>query len=130
MTAFAGENDRIRVVGFTDLMHLYMDAADVAVTKPGGLSSTEAAVKGLPLIFLDAVPGCETCNLNFFVKNGFAESVDTVEGITELVRRYAEDKELRDKMSERLRANFSGNAAEIICDRMERDAADSLNEVM
>jgi processive 1,2-diacylglycerol beta-glucosyltransferase len=130
MTAFAGENDRIRVVGFTDLMHLYMDAADVAVTKPGGLSSTEAAVKGLPLIFVDAVSGCETYNLNFFVKNGFAESVDTVEGITELVRRYAEDKELRDKMSERLRANFSGNAAEIICDRMERDAADSLNEVM
>jgi processive 1,2-diacylglycerol beta-glucosyltransferase len=125
MMTIAVDSDRIRVIGFTDSMHLYMDAADMTVTKPGGLSSTEAATKGLPMIFVDAVPGCETYNLNFFVRNGFAETADSVEGLVELVRRYSEDESLRSEMEERLRANFSQNAAEIICDRVERDAADA-----
>jgi processive 1,2-diacylglycerol beta-glucosyltransferase len=43
-----------------------MDAADVLVTKPGGLSSTEAAVKRVPLVFSRPIPGGETRNAKFF----------------------------------------------------------------
>ena len=40
-----GRFDNIHLLGFTDRMSLLMDACDVLFTKPGGLSSTEAAVK-------------------------------------------------------------------------------------
>ncbi|MGN0191346.1 MAG: hypothetical protein ACI39U_06790, partial [Candidatus Cryptobacteroides sp.] len=38
----------IHVIGYTDKVSLLMDACDVLFTKPGGLSSTEAAIKNIP----------------------------------------------------------------------------------
>ena len=40
-----------------------MSVADVMVTKPGGLSISEALVKKLPMIFFSAIPGQETNNI-------------------------------------------------------------------
>ena len=40
-------DEQFRVVGFTQEISRFMDAADIIVTKPGGLSSTEAANKHL-----------------------------------------------------------------------------------
>lgn len=37
-------------ISYTDNVNLYMAAADVVMTKPGGLASTEAAVVNIPLI--------------------------------------------------------------------------------
>ena len=47
-------------------------AADVVLTKPGGLSSTEAAVRNVPLVLTDPIPGCETKNAAFFESHGMA----------------------------------------------------------
>ena len=44
----------------------YMEACDVIFTKPGGLSSTEAAVSRIPIIHTNPIPGCENRNLEFF----------------------------------------------------------------
>ena len=44
---------------------LLMDTADVYLTKPGGISTTEAAVKGLPLVLMNTVGGCESYNCSF-----------------------------------------------------------------
>ena len=59
-------------LGFTDQVNLYMNAADVLITKPGGLSSTEAAVAEVPIVHFKAIPGCETCNAEFFSKRGMS----------------------------------------------------------
>ena len=40
-------------------MALLMDSADLYLTKPGGISVTEAASMRLPMVFIDAVAGCE-----------------------------------------------------------------------
>ena len=40
-----------------------MSVADVMVTKPGGLSISEALVKKLPMLFFSAIPGQETNNI-------------------------------------------------------------------
>ena len=65
---------RLQVLGFTNRMSDYMDAADLFITKPGGLSTTEAATKGVPLVLFNAVPGCETRNLEFLLSIGCAVS--------------------------------------------------------
>ena len=68
-----------RILGFTDQISTYMDAADCFVTKAGGISITEAIAKGTPTILLNAIGGCEACNFRFVTKNGLmlgAESAD------------------------------------------------------
>lgn len=104
----------LHVVGFTKKISLYMDAASLILTKPGGLSSTEAATKGLPMIFIDAVPGCESKNMDFFVQNGFASTADTIEGLVSLVRTYLDSGDKTQSMMQALRQNFSEYAAQKI----------------
>ncbi|MCD8382214.1 MAG: glycosyltransferase [Clostridiales bacterium] len=67
--------DRATVLGFTDRMAEYMKACDLLITKPGGLSSTEAAVAGIPLIHTSPIPGCETSNMRFFQRHGLSVAV-------------------------------------------------------
>ena len=43
-----------------------MDACDVIYTKPGGLTSTEALVKNIPIVHTAPIPGCEAANVAFF----------------------------------------------------------------
>ena len=43
-----------------------MKACDVLFTKPGGLTSTEGAVAGIPMVHTEPIPGCETANRKFF----------------------------------------------------------------
>lgn len=52
-------SEHIQAVPFTKDINLYMNSADVLLTKPGGLSSTEAAVANVPMIHVNAIPGCE-----------------------------------------------------------------------
>lgn len=102
------------VLGFTTQMSLYMDAADIIVTKPGGLSSTEGATKHKPLVFINAVPGCETRNLDFFVDHGFALSgYDTKELISIITNCMLFPSDL-DGVSKKIAESFNQNHAKII----------------
>lgn len=113
--------DNMRVVGFTNRMPLYMDAADIILTKPGGLSTTEAAVKAKPMLFIDAVPGCETRNYEFFISNGFADMRESVLDLCDAVCEYLEDGGKLKKMSETLNDEFTGCAAKIISEYIIKD---------
>lgn len=62
----------IHVIGYTNQISLYMDSADLYLTKPGGISVTEAAVKCLPMAFINAVAGCEQYNMDYFQRRGAA----------------------------------------------------------
>ncbi len=61
-----------RIYGFVDNVDLMMDAADCIITKPGGLTSSEALAKGLPMIMINPIPGQEVRNVEFMLNNGLA----------------------------------------------------------
>lgn len=67
---------RFKILGHTDKMPLYMKAADVIYTKPGGLTSTETAASRTPLVITYPIPGCETANKEFFLERGMAVSAN------------------------------------------------------
>ncbi len=113
-------SSRVKVLGYTHMMEQYMDAADVLITKAGGLSTTEAAAKGLPMVLIDAVAGCEEYNMEFFTKNGLALTDEKDDRLAQLVLELLENDEKRAEMSARLRENFSGNSAEIIYNTIQR----------
>lgn len=75
----AGYGETFRILGQTDQMALYMKACDVYITKPGGLSSTEAACAGVPLVHMAPIPGCETLNRRYFTARGMSLALDSPE---------------------------------------------------
>ncbi len=106
--------ENLTVVGYTTEMSLYMDAADLILTKAGGLSSTEAAIKSLPLVFINAVPGCETRNRDFFVSRGLAETADKEKELVDIVCACLSDPERLNRVRERLKSDFDFCAVEEI----------------
>lgn len=91
-------NKNVHITGYTDHVSQYMDASDVIFTKPGGLTSTEALVKNIPIVHTAAIPGCETKNSDFFVSRGLSLASEHVhiqvsQGIT-----LVENKEIREAM--------------------------------
>ncbi len=92
-----------------------MDAADLMLSKPGGLSSTEAAAKGLPLIFVNAVGGCEGPNLEYFCKHRFALTAEDADELVYLTCKTLMDDKALLEMSRRLKEGFLHNGAVEIC---------------
>lgn len=79
--------DTITVVGFTKDINIYMNASDVILTKPGGLTSTEVAVSNSIPIFVNAIPGVEDYNERFFVDRNMGLSIkkNTVKSNLDLI---------------------------------------------
>ncbi len=71
--------------GFTSNVDELMDAADCIITKPGGLTSSEALAKGLPMIIINPIPGQEDRNTEFLVNNGCAMAVTPTYTLEEIV---------------------------------------------
>ena len=62
-------NQPTHVYPFVTNMPQLMDAADIIVTKAGPATITEAAIAGLPLILMDAIPGQEDGNVDYVIEN-------------------------------------------------------------
>ena len=97
-------------VGFVDNVYEYMFASDVAITKAGGLSTTEMIAAELPLVIYEKVFAQEKENLKFLTANGlaigFSDANEIADKIEEIKARY-------DEYSARLKA-FKQNATESI----------------
>ena len=90
----AGRNEELRrdlaaqdrkhpthVLGFASNMHELMAVADLIITKPGGLTSSEALAVGRPLFILNPIPGQEAANSDFLLEHGAAAKVNRVEDV-------------------------------------------------
>ena len=75
---------RIHIHGMVDYVPLLIHSADLFLTKPGGLSTSEAAACGVPMLLMDTVAGCEGHNLNFFLRQGIAVTADTPKHLADL----------------------------------------------
>lgn len=106
-----GERKGLRIVGYCKDMGLMMDSADVFLTKPGGISVTEAAAKGLPMVLVNAVSGCEEYNLRFFTERGMALTADTSQDLAELALRLLEDQPAQNRMRENMACLGNRNGA-------------------
>lgn len=64
--------NRFDIYGYVNNVDLMMDAADCIITKPGGITTSEAMAKGLPMIMVNPIPGHEMRNAEFMLNNGLA----------------------------------------------------------
>lgn len=111
-----------KLLRYTSQMSDYMKACDLFLSKPGGLSSTEAAVVGTALIHVAPIPGCETYNMRFFSEHGMSAAISSPS--TQLLDACEEllDDKRRRQMCENQHAFIPRNAAENICRFIESRA--------
>ncbi len=114
-----GDTTDISILGATRQMALYMYACDLLYSKPGGLTSTEAAVVGIPLVHTAPIPGCETINRAFFQKHGMSVSAKDAKQQAALGRRLLRSPKALYHMKKQQKTFTSKDSVNKICDLIE-----------
>jgi processive 1,2-diacylglycerol beta-glucosyltransferase len=74
-----------KIIGFTDKVNKYMQASDLLLTKPGGLTITEALICGIPLGLFSPIPGQEEKNAEFLLNNNLAINLSNTNQCQEII---------------------------------------------
>lgn len=85
------QHPNVKVLGYTKDVDKLMDAADLLLTKPGGMTCTEGLAKGIPMLFYCPIPGPESQNLQYFIDHGLGESITSLEVIRQYFTRLVDD---------------------------------------
>ena len=123
----AGRNEELRrelaskdrhhpthVLGFVSNMHELMAVADLLISKPGGLTTSEALAMGKPIFILNPIPGQEAANSDFLLERGAAAKVNHVEDLPYRLNQLLGSKKLA-QMAETAKALGRPSAAPDIC---------------
>ena len=103
-------------LGYTDKVGLLMDASDCIITKPGGLSISEALSKGLPMILVNPIPGHEERNMTFLINSGAAMAVSENCPVEEIVWQFFSEKKVKENMTSAAKAIGKIDAAKKLAD--------------
>jgi processive 1,2-diacylglycerol beta-glucosyltransferase len=94
----------LRIRGYVDNAVEVMRTADLLVSKPGGLTASEALALGLPMIIVRALPGQERGNARYLTKCGAAIHLDEQGDIAPVVSALLGHPALLNDMKDRARA--------------------------
>jgi processive 1,2-diacylglycerol beta-glucosyltransferase len=103
------------VLGYASNMHELMAVSDLVITKPGGLTSSEALALGKPLFILNPIPGQEAANSDFLLERGAAAKVNRVEDLPYRLGQLIGSKKLAE-MAKAAKALGRPKAAQEICE--------------
>lgn len=116
---------QITVIERTEQMADFMHGCDVFISKPGGLSSTEAAAAGVPLIHISPIPGCETRNFRFFADHGMSIPVRSPRRELRKAVETLCSPAAADAMRQAQRDNLDRFSTARLCDLIEHTAGSS-----
>ncbi len=103
-----------KLLYFTNEVEKYMHMADLIVTKPGGLTVTEAISVGLPMAIFKAIPGQEEQNADFLVNKNMAVRLEKDKTCTTMITRLLREPDRLDGMKKSIREFSKGNSAKNI----------------
>ena len=104
---------KTKLIQFTTEVERFMHASDLIITKPGGLTVSEALACNLPLAVFDAIPGQEEDNANFLQTHDMGVRI-TKENFSAVVSSLIEHKERLRHMRESCRTFDKSRTAAII----------------
>jgi processive 1,2-diacylglycerol beta-glucosyltransferase len=108
----------LRVFGFVDNVFDYMHASDVLLSKPGGLTSSEALSAELPMVLVKPLPGQEERNTRYLVSRRAAVRAKGDRQLAQLVREILTCGERRAQLCESIDALRRPDAARIVAERI------------
>jgi processive 1,2-diacylglycerol beta-glucosyltransferase len=79
LSAIFKDYDNVLILGYTKHMNEWMASSQLMITKPGGITISEALTRQIPMIFLNPAPGQELENALYFEQKGYGRIAETPE---------------------------------------------------
>ncbi len=119
LQGLAGEHPgRLLALGFTQHMDQLMTAADLVVSKPGGLTVSECLALGKPMLLVAPIPGQEEHNASHLLEEGAAWLADDAIGLDWKLTRMMNEPEHLPRLAARSLALGKPGAAQVVLDKV------------
>lgn len=109
-------NKKLHILGFSKDIPYLMEYSDLLISKPGGLTVTEAIAKNLPLLIPFAIPGQEMENTEFLSSSGYAFHIDNLKDINKTIDYLIAHPETLDLIKDKLKTLSSTYSIKKIVD--------------
>ena len=110
---------KIHNFGYVENVDLLMDASDCIITKPGGLTTSEALAKKLPIIISKPIPGQEERNVDFLLNFGCAMKISKPIPATEIISQLFYDGRKKEQMISNIKLIRKPNSVEDLYNHIE-----------
>jgi processive 1,2-diacylglycerol beta-glucosyltransferase len=114
---------RLLALGYTEAVPELMGIASLLVSKPGGLTTSEALAKHLPLVIVNPIPGQEAYNARFLLSQGAAVQASSTATVRQTVRDLLDNSERLEALRRR-NAELAHPAAALEIAKLLRELAD------
>jgi len=91
---------KIKVFAFVDNINELMGISSIIITKPGGVTTSEALAKKIPMIIVKPIPGQEESNTVYLTGKGAAVKVDKPQEINLVIEDLLNDENKLSRLSE------------------------------
>ena len=108
--------NRVKVLDYTKKVPELMSISSIVITKPGGLTTTESLVSGLPLILINPIPGQEEENAEFLVRNGVAIWIKKEDNVARVLKNLYRHPEIVNEMKSKIPELAKPDSTKDICD--------------
>ena len=115
----ANKTNFIKIFEFVNNVPELMAVSDVVITKPGGLTTTESLVSGLPMIIINPIPGQEEENAQFLEHSNVGIWLKKQMNITKTISNFLSDKKKLKQMKENTKKISNRNSTKDICTILE-----------
>jgi processive 1,2-diacylglycerol beta-glucosyltransferase len=89
------------IKGYTDSVEELMAVSDIIVTKPGGVTTSEAIAMELPMLLIKGLPGQEEDNAKYLIEEGIAVEANQPSELAAYIEKMLENKEMLEQMKQR-----------------------------
>ena len=117
----AAHANRLFPLGFTTTIERIMACADLAVTKPGGLTVSECLAVGLPMVLISPIPGQEERNADYLMEQGVALKAHDSVALEYKIEQLLSHGERVSRMRENMRGLGRPDAARAVLDHVLSD---------
>ncbi len=97
-------NNRFVPLGYTSQIERIMAVSDIAISKPGGLTTSECLAMNLPMIVISPIPGQEERNANYLLENGAAMKACDMVGLEFRIKELLNNRTKLEKMRQNMKA--------------------------
>lgn len=113
-------NKNVCLLGYTNKMNDILASIDVLISKPGGLTTTEALINNVPMIVPYFIPGQEEENLDFLTNCGAALRTTKKYSLPVLLKVLIDDPSRLDNLRKNIKSirkfNSAANISNLVVD--------------
>lgn len=109
-----------KLLFFTNEVDKYMQISDLIITKPGGLTVSEALACNLPMAIFDAIPGQEEENADFLIDNNMAVRIEKGPSCADTIRSLLLDRARLESMKQSCQTFDKSNVSKNVREEISR----------